>query len=238
MPYRRRYKCRYNRRKYSKKRRTYRKKPIVVTPNDDFKSSLGRMIVPRRLTTKLVYSTKFTLNAVTGNHFYNSYRGNNIYDPDYTLAGHQPRGYDQLATLYKQYRVNGCKIELIACTPAQTDAGCIEIVVFPTNDPDNLATTDPEQLAEQPGAGLIVLSPGVQKKISSYYSTSQAFGISKIKARNDDAYAGAFGSGPSSEWYFQLVGQVSDENTTMDAFLYVKLTYYVTVFDPIQLVAS
>ena len=33
------------------------------------------------------------------------FRGNSLYDPDYTGTGHQPRYYDQLTPIYGRYKV-------------------------------------------------------------------------------------------------------------------------------------
>lgn len=236
MPYRRRGRRRYYRRR--RKPYKYRNKPQTVTINEDFKQSLSKQIVPRQHTTKLVYTTKFVMNQTTGTVWTYAYRGNSLYDPDYTGVGHQPRGYDQLAALYKGYRVNGCKLELMGVSPATGDGGCMEIVAFPTVEVNDLTAEDPEYLAELPGASMMILNQGESKKVTLYNSTASALGITKQKARNDDIYTASVGYNPSIVWYYQLLAQVSDESTTMDAFLYLKLTYYVTWYEPIQLTLS
>lgn len=40
------------------------------------------------------------------------FRMNSIHDPDYTGTGHQPRGADQWANIYKKYCVVGCKVKV------------------------------------------------------------------------------------------------------------------------------
>jgi len=57
----------------------------------------------RYLTLKYVEIVTTTLAAVTAeNTIFNL---NSIFDPNRSLAGHQPYGYDQLAALYNRYRV-------------------------------------------------------------------------------------------------------------------------------------
>ena len=66
---------------------------------------------PDRLTTNVVYSDSFILDpsAVTPTP-YKTYRLTSGFDPDNSLGGGQPTYWDQLATVYSRYRVNGAKI--------------------------------------------------------------------------------------------------------------------------------
>ena len=66
---------------------------------------------PDRLTTNVVYSDSFILDpsAVTPTP-YKTYLLTSGFDPDNALGGGQPTYWDQLATVYSRYKVNGAKI--------------------------------------------------------------------------------------------------------------------------------
>lgn len=56
--------------------------------------------------TTLKYVSYGSLDAGAGLASTLVFSANSLFDPDVTGAGHQPRGYDQLATMYEYYLVN------------------------------------------------------------------------------------------------------------------------------------
>ena len=67
---------------------------------------------PDRLTTNVVYSDSFILDpsAVTPTP-YKTYLLTSGFDPDNALGGGQPTYWDQLATVYSRYKVNGARLQ-------------------------------------------------------------------------------------------------------------------------------
>ena len=81
-----------------------------------FKAKFARQPLPKVFYSSHVYSTSITMSPTTdGNSVtkvdFHTFRANNIYDPNYTGAGHQPRGRDDLASHYKKYVVVSSTIE-------------------------------------------------------------------------------------------------------------------------------
>lgn len=67
--------------------------------------------VPLRMATKFKYVSEFTLNpGAAGTAGVHVFSANGLYDPDLTGIGHQPRGFDQLMSMYDHYTVLGSKI--------------------------------------------------------------------------------------------------------------------------------
>ena len=86
-----------------------------------------RTLLGNRLPVKLKYHSSITLNTdISGLAVGHVYSANGLFDPDISGAGHQPRGFDQLMTLYQFYTVVGAK-----CTATFYPVG---------PEPDNLAT--------------------------------------------------------------------------------------------------
>lgn len=108
----------YKRRTYKKKRK-YRRKRKPMT--------LMRSPVPLKMATKLRYQETISIDpglGVVGAHIF---KANGCYDPNYTSAGHQPRGFDQfVGTLYDHFVVIGSRIRAeFVNTDATYDQHCI-----------------------------------------------------------------------------------------------------------------
>lgn len=90
-------------RRFKRKRRKFKKRFSKVTPY----SGLGPLAP--KLKARLVYSTNFTLNpgvaGIPDSHYYGA---NTLAAPE--LSGHQPRGWDQLMTMYDHAVCIGSKI--------------------------------------------------------------------------------------------------------------------------------
>lgn len=57
------------------------------------------------------YCDFFTTNVTATTHF--AYRGNGMYDPDVSVGGHQPLGFDQYAGLFDEFLVHSSDIEVV-----------------------------------------------------------------------------------------------------------------------------
>ncbi len=55
----------------------------------------------------------------------NAFSLNSLYDPDITGVGHQPYGFDQVASLYSKYLVMSCDVQIRAVTPGGGADMCI-----------------------------------------------------------------------------------------------------------------
>lgn len=93
-----------------------------------------KFIMPKSLirpkqTATLRYADVRTISPGTGTVSHHIYRANSLFDPDFSGAGHQPRGYDQLAQLYANYRVKKCTLEVWWKSESTTAGiGCIAII--------------------------------------------------------------------------------------------------------------
>lgn len=78
-------------------------------------------VFPERLVTSLDYVDTLEASASStagtfGTEF--AYRLNSLFDPYFSLGGHQPFGFDQIATFYNRYMVNAVDIEVIFSDPS------------------------------------------------------------------------------------------------------------------------
>lgn len=80
-------------------------------------------ICPPKMRVRLVYGEQFTLDpGASGVPAQQVWRANDCYDPDFTGAGHQPRGFDQWMALYGTGQVIKSTITInLASAAAQTE---------------------------------------------------------------------------------------------------------------------
>lgn len=78
----------------------------------------------KKFYTKLRYNEAHFFPAGTSNNFASSYkmRLNSCYDPNLTGLGHQPRGFDELTSIYEKYTVVGAKITVCYVSNSTTPA--------------------------------------------------------------------------------------------------------------------
>lgn len=92
--------------KKNNNKKTFRKKvPRAITPYP----------FPRTKVAKLRYVEEITLDPgapsiVSNGIAIHSFRANSCHDPNYSLGGHQPRGWDEHTALYNEYVVLGSKL--------------------------------------------------------------------------------------------------------------------------------
>lgn len=120
---------------------------------------------PETFYTKHRYVTSIVLTSVVGGVCSTShdFRLNGLYDPDITLTGHQPYGFDQISTAYNRYCVYGVSIQIQALSTTGTLSswsGTKAIVYRLGSSYDtysmNLKTY--EEILETPGGGGQVLA--------------------------------------------------------------------------------
>lgn len=88
---------------------------------------------PSRYAARLKYTQFVTLDMTSigsGVGVQHRMRANSLYAPSYDTAGHQPRGYDQLARIYDHYCVIGSKIRVMFNQDVDTlqNVGCYAFV--------------------------------------------------------------------------------------------------------------
>lgn len=88
--------------KFYRKKKFYKKKKYVKMYK---KPPTG---FPNKMYCKLNYSTETSYTTGTLSH--RTYCINSLYDPGQSLFGTQPMLFDQLAAIYRRYKVHACKV--------------------------------------------------------------------------------------------------------------------------------
>lgn len=170
------------RRRGFKPRRFVRKSKKTVNVNNALQP------IPQRYICKLKYADD-VYTTVAGSYQMNL---NSIFDPNRSGGGHQPYGFDQLASLYNRYRVIACGWRITAPSSTQT----VQLGTLPANEIVSVATF--AELKENPRAKYAIQHVGgnVQTVSGKVYLPSLV-GRTKAQYMADDRYQATVVSDPA-----------------------------------------
>lgn len=201
------------------KRRTVRRSQAVVSRTSP---------VPDIFKTQLHYTDLVTINYALA-LAYKQYRANSIFDPDYTGAGHQPMGHDQLALLYNKYRVTGLKYEVIFSNTSPVYQGEV-IVQFRPNL--TLSATFDDAM-ESPYRTYKVLGAETSGPVTlrGTVALDKVYGVSRKYFLNDDVFQANIGANPSSTIAMNVYAQNQTTGTALTVLARVNLVYMVEFYE-------
>lgn len=126
MPARRR--RRNVRKRRARRRRTLPKRNRRVNRHSAYAGS----ILPSKKNFTFKYVDSIEGLSIIGSPIAShSFRANSLFDPDFTGAGHQPLGFDQIKTMYEEFHVIGCKIKATLYS-ATTNGDALLFFIIPS----------------------------------------------------------------------------------------------------------
>lgn len=209
---------------------------IVHKKRHNVKATIDRM--PGKgfadsLFVKLCYVDRIRITSSAVSYMPYVFRGNSVFDPDYTGTGHQPLYYDQYGAIYNRYCVAGSAIQLDVINDA--GGAALQYTVEPST---NVSTfTDISAVYEQSRAGapkIVPIAARVSSRFKRYASTRQVSGLTKIMSESD-AWTSSIGNNPSENWFWNILFQSMDGSSAVDGYFVVKLIYYVHFYDRITI---
>lgn len=192
----------------------------------------GKLAFPQEMRATLRYVDTFNLTPSSQSATGFSIRGNDLYDPQVSVGGHQPRGFDQYTVLYKKFTVvaskisvtfayeayNGCTEQDVTGMPlqsiqSQNDAvvgvpSCI-CLIHKAVAPNTSQTI--EQFQEQDRTKWkTITSQSDAKTVSTGLKASEFFGKDFLVGA--DGYTGTASSHPENQLYYHIMAaRNSDE---------------------------
>lgn len=211
----------YRKKKTKKRTRQFKKEYILVNKGPSF--------LPDKYVTTLKYSDRIPLTSISGLVNSQIFRGNSIYDPDYTsILNLSCRGFAELKELYSIYKVISSRINIKYISNVQTSGAVMEIGLTPTVSATDVTTLDPELFTEIP-YGKFMLGAGDASsskfQLTHYMTSSQM--LSHQYANNAFSASSFMESNPTLQWFWHVNTQTVDESTTQSGYLYVNIKYYV-----------
>lgn len=186
-------------------------------------------IVPDVMRVCLPY---FYLGNISGTGIVaNVFRGNSLFDPDFTGVGSQPLGRDEWSAFYRRYRVLASKVTITATT---TDTGDSTILFIQPMNTSSILVNRIQILEQEHGAQkMLATSTGMNRAtVSQYMDTASMRGIPKAGVRINNELSAASGSNPNEQFFWHVgVLDTSSLVDTITADIMVKIEYYVEFFD-------
>lgn len=184
---------------------------------------------PPAMLVKLKYTTEnINLSSPSTNFHWHTFNTNNLFDPDFSGIGHQPRLRDQLAVIYDKYRVWGCKVtvtghcsSVFAIMGAGTRSG---LIPQPVNviDADELKNYTSWQISGQRPI-----------KYSRYIKNPMVFGVTKANYAGDPLYGSTMNNSPPEVAHFDVgVASADGGGAAGSCAIRVELIYYCTLTEP------
>lgn len=218
--------------KYKKKQSSYR---------SSFTKTRGAGLtkafpLPKRFTFKTRYvDYNRNLNpGVSGLPATQVYHLTSLFDPDFTGAGHQPIGFDQIMPMYDHFTVIGARVRV---TATNTDTAQAQTILLQLKDSVTLST-NVEEILENGMTRWTVLSAeggGSDTKTLTYnFSAKKFYGKSPM---DGDKYQGTITSSPAEGAFLHVI--VSPPGIDTSPVRITTIIEYIAVLsEPHQLAQS
>lgn len=208
---------RYKKKQY--KRKTYRKKRVS--------SQLSPMV--NRFATKLKYvDQSIQLDpGIGGTAAVQVFSGNGLYDPNITLTGHQPRGFDQIMAMYDHCVSIGSKIKVTAYNEETNVSVIFGVAVM---DTPNVSADVNDYLESGRVMYKIIskISNGDPTTVYARGSPKKILGISHPLASPE--LKNSTSSNPTEQFYYHVFVAPQDGSTNAGVTTITAELEYLTVF--------
>lgn len=224
-------KKKFQKRRFIKKRRTYRKRS----------SNRGRGMAWSPLGAKKLvkfrYQQEIQLDAAAGVAADYVFTANGLYQPSITAATHQPYGFDQMMENFNHYTVIGSKIKFISSSNQASKPYWQMIQLRPSAT--SLSGVTPSVLQEQPGTKQYLVGLGntnFSNTVSEVFSARKFFGKKDIIG--DDLYRGTTAANPSEQAYYHCMILPQAGNDLTNQVMHVIIDYVAVLTEPTTLAQS
>lgn len=151
---------------------------------------VGRGALPQTMVCTHRYVDQKVLNAeavtgLTGTE--QVYRLNSLFDPDFTGAGHQPYGFDQMANFYNLYCVYKVHIQIKIVEQSSNNPALLVNVSNSANGGYSTNAKKPWEELERPG-NFVIHANGELKQWDQTLWIADIEGCSRSQIYNNDVY--------------------------------------------------
>lgn len=207
MPYARRYK------KRPKRRRRYKRSKAVIRKSP----------VPLRFYTKLRYVGQIALNPTASVADALAVHGNGLYQP--ISGGHQPRGFDQLMSLYDHFVCVGSKIR-VTYQPTDSTNSTVGISI---RDSATLSTSFSDYMEGGNVRSRALGESGSTPTVITMSTSPRKF-LGRSKVLSDPELKGSAAANPTEGFYYHLFADASDGSSDPGQIDCVFIIDYSVVF--------
>lgn len=212
---------------YARRSKYIRKAPIMSVPSG----------MPLQRRARLRYVDTVELNGLNGNLGVTLFRANSCFDPDFSLGGHQPLGYDEWSNLFNHYCVIGSKISC-SISPASVEPEGSYITGVYLSD----ASTVPYATFR----GFIEAKKGTWRRSTnqnhvmrtkSHYGAKKFFSITDVKD-NTKRIGAQVTANPTDDAFFIVWIQAAAEAGSIETLVTIVMDFIVDFSEPKDLTTS
>lgn len=191
------------------------------------------LFMPQKYICRLKYAQEISLNSSGSGAVCQSFRANDLYDPDQTGGGHQPMGFDQLAALYSKFTVIGSKIEMWPVVTSTTAGTPSYYGLRLTDTVDDVATKLIGDIMEQEKVSApapIAMNQQVGSTTSFAGKRQVKFSLKKffkVKSCNDTNFQCTSAASPTTQAYFVCWNVGVGNADAVIITYFVRITYIV-----------
>lgn len=207
----------YNRRR----RRYYRKK----------KGWMLKSPIAKQMITKLKYQTDFSIDPGLATVDAHVFSANGLYDVDITGTGHQPRGWDELITLYDHAVVVGSKIKVNFVQQASAVDTC-NIVGISLKDSSSEETTGNDYMEGGYVKYGVVNSINANSIKTITYKCNPNKFLSRSKPLSDPYLKNSSSTNPTEQAFWHVWGSGMDGHNGGLCNINVNIEYLVVFLEP------
>lgn len=174
------------------------------------------IFLPKRKRVTMRYVDYVPLDGTlsAGSTVSHIFRANSIYDPDYTLPGHQPMGHDLYQNLYEHYSVVRSAIKVTFYADGNL---LVPVIVRVKGDSDLTATSTWQAECEESNPHEYALMPEEPSEAYRQVVITQEYDRDAIYKQGSDLHGGtnaSFGNNPAEGWFFRISAINADSSLT------------------------
>lgn len=190
--------------------------------------------VSDRQRVRLRYNMQSAVTSiVTTGAFSYVFRGNSVFDPDFTSTGGQPTNFDDWSALFGNYRVWGSTIE-VRLIPTLSGSEPVQWVLGPRHTSTSISSATQPDFATQPYVrryqSNIYRAGAPDSTIVMNMSTRKFLGYTRSEFEGADDLTAAVGANPVRQWYWHISATNFDVSVTSEVAIDVTVTYDVEFF--------
>lgn len=212
------------RRRTRRKRRGGRRLALIRNPRG----------IPQRRRVRLKYADYHGVDLTTLTRSGIIVSCNSVYDPYQSGVGHQPRYFDEWATLYKRYAVIRSKVKIINPPEDQFKDHHVVCAIHLGNI-GALSTTNVYDWYEPKSAWVKTLSPKGATVVRQKVNMRKQAAVRNILDERD--WGGNVSGNPTNQTYFSM-NWLSSSNLSGVFTVHYVVTYDVVFMEPEQVAAS
>lgn len=194
-----------------------------------------------RSRVKLRYVTFVSLTSTTVGGASYTFRGNGLFDPDFTSTGLQPANFDDFSAVYLRYRCFGSTFTVIPTIDAVSVPG-IRVCVAPRHVTTAVTTqTLMMDRISQPYAQLkhvVFNAPNFGSSSSPIFvqhmNTQRFLGLSDVEFKGNDDLTALVTADPAHTWYWTISQTNIDVSDTITGYYTVFIDYDVEFWDRVD----